>query len=205
MFNKTRELRAFKMGHPQLTISQTLRVCVLTIVPALACVAVTGPAFARSPYDGDWSVVIVTHGGACDSTFRYGVQISNGTVSNSGDSPAAVQGRVAPSGAIRVTVRSGSEWADGSGHLNVSGGSGVWRGQGSAGACDGTWVAQRRSVGIEAQATGAPLYDYAPGTISPQGNETGSRDVAYCEAHFRSYNLANGTYLGMDGARHTCP
>ena len=47
--------------------------------------------------------------------------------------------------------------------------------------------------------------DYAPRTVNPQGHETSNRDVAYCKAHFRSYNLTTKTYLGMDGARHTCP
>ncbi|MGO4338525.1 BA14K family protein [Labrys sp. KB_33_2] len=26
-----------------------------------------------------------------------------------------------------------------------------------------------------------------------------------CAARFRSYNRATGTYLGYDGARHSCP
>lgn len=32
-----------------------------------------------------------------------------------------------------------------------------------------------------------------------------SGDVAYCSAHFRSYDPASGTYLGYDGFRHSCP
>jgi hypothetical protein len=30
-------------------------------------------------------------------------------------------------------------------------------------------------------------------------------DVAYCVAHFKSYDPASGTYLGYDGMRHPCP
>jgi hypothetical protein len=30
-------------------------------------------------------------------------------------------------------------------------------------------------------------------------------DVAYCQAHFRSYDPSSGTYLGYDGMRHSCP
>jgi BA14K-like protein len=44
-------------------------------------------------------------------------------------------------------------------------------------------------------------YNYAPGpavTVAPGGN------VAYCEARFRSYDPASGTYLGFDGLRHPC-
>jgi BA14K-like protein len=43
-----------------------------------------------------------------------------------------------------------------------------------------------------------PYYDYAP--IAPVGV-----NVAWCEAHFRSYNPATGTYLGFDGQYHSCP
>jgi hypothetical protein len=28
--------------------------------------------------------------------------------------------------------------------------------------------------------------------------------VAYCEAHFRSYNPSTGMYLGYDGRYHSC-
>lgn len=74
-------------------------------VLVLASLGVTSPALARSNFDGDWSVVIETRGGACVPTLRYPLAITNGIVTNSGDSPAAVQGRVAPSGAVRVTVQ----------------------------------------------------------------------------------------------------
>jgi hypothetical protein len=30
-------------------------------------------------------------------------------------------------------------------------------------------------------------------------------DAAWCQAHFRSYNPATGTYLGFDGQYHSCP
>jgi len=29
--------------------------------------------------------------------------------------------------------------------------------------------------------------------------------VAYCQAHFRSYDPSSGTYMGYDGMRHSCP
>jgi hypothetical protein len=53
-------------------------------------------------------------------------------------------------------------------------------------------------------------YDYYPGYaygpaygLAPEIAGTGA--VAYCEARFRSYNPATGTYLGYDGLRHPCP
>jgi hypothetical protein len=116
----------------------------LTFVLALAGIAVASPTFARAVFDGDWTVLIVTHGGACDPAYRYGVQITDGTVVNDGSSAAAVQGRVTPTGAVRVTVRFGNQWADGSGRLVSNRDGGVWKGRGMSGTCTGTWQAERR-------------------------------------------------------------
>jgi hypothetical protein len=108
-------------------------------------------------------VVINTRGGACESGVRYGVQIVNSRVVSGGEG-ANVQGRVAPNGAVRVAVQAGGQWANGSGHLSMTRGGGVWRGHGSAGYCQGTWVAQRTGYGAKAQAEvpGRPIYNYAP-------------------------------------------
>lgn len=126
-----------------------------------------GTALARSNFDGDWSVVIQTRDGACIPTLRYPVAISNGIVGNAGDTPATVQGRVAPTGAVRVTVQSGGSWASGSGRLTATGGGGTWRGQGTSGLCAGTWQAERRSYGAQVMQGGAPIYNYAPQRSRP--------------------------------------
>src|SRR5215470_8081097 len=139
------------------------RLWIQTCVLFLACLVFTGPSLARSSFDGAWSVVVVTRAGACTPTLRYPVAITNGIVTNAGDSPASVTGRVAPTGAVRVTVQAGGSWATGSGHLSTTGGSGVWRGQGSSGPCQGTWQAERRSYGASATEGAAPSYGYAPG------------------------------------------
>lgn len=133
--------------------------------PALAvgCMMIAAPAIARTPYDGDWSVMITTRGGACEPSVRYGVQIINGMVVNAANGQAQVQGRVSPNGAVRVTVQAGGQWASGSGRLDSASGGGVWRGQGSAGLCQGTWVAERRAgYGTGAQEPREPIYNYAP-------------------------------------------
>ncbi len=124
-------------------------------------------ASARSNFDGDWSVVIQTRDGACIPTLRYPVAISNGIVGNAGDTPATVQGRVAPTGAVRVTVQSGGSWASGSGRLTATGGGGTWRGQGTSGLCAGTWQAERGSYGAQVMQGGAPIYNYAPQRSRP--------------------------------------
>jgi hypothetical protein len=94
-------------------------------------------------FDGAWSVEITTRSGACDPSLRYGVEISNGVVQNAGGAPVALSGRVAPSGAVQVSVSSGDQSAFGAGRLTRTSGSGTWRGQGSRGVCAGTWVAER--------------------------------------------------------------
>jgi hypothetical protein len=139
------------------------RLWIQTTVLLLTCLGSTSPSSARSSFDGAWSVVVVTRAGACTPTLRYPVAIANGIVSNGGESPAVVTGRVAPTGAVRVTVQSGGSWASGSGHLSTTTGGGVWRGQGSSGLCQGTWQAERRSYGAQVTERGAPIYGYATG------------------------------------------
>jgi hypothetical protein len=111
---------------------------------ALICVAsapTTAPA--RTPYDGAWSVLIVTQRGTCDRAYRYGIQIVNGNVVYDGGI-VNMSGRVASNGAVRVTVSSGSARANGSGHLSRTAGRGNWSGRSGSDACAGYWEAERR-------------------------------------------------------------
>lgn len=47
---------------------------------------------------------------------------------------------------------------------------------------------------------GYGVYDYVPAPPVVAGGA----GVAWCEAHFRSYNPATGMYLGYDGVYHRC-
>lgn len=49
-----------------------------------------------------------------------------------------------------------------------------------------------------------PGYTYAPAYTYDYVRPAGG-NVAWCEAHFRSYNPATGMYLGYDGEYHSCP
>ncbi len=125
-------------------INPFVRSIVLAGALASAGIAASaGTAVARTSYDGSWSVLIITHSGACDRAYRYGVQISDGYVLGGGG-PVNLQGRVAQNGIVRVSVSAGDQRADGSGRLSRDRGSGLWRGQGSAGTCAGRWEAERR-------------------------------------------------------------
>jgi len=150
----TRALREIAMSSSR----HLIQTCVLLLI----CFGFASPSLARSNFDGAWSVVIVTRAGTCTPTLRYPVAITNGIITNGGGGQASVAGRVAPTGAVSVTVQSGGASASGAGHLSTTGGSGVWRGQGSTGFCQGTWQAERRSYGAQVMERAAPIYGYAP-------------------------------------------
>jgi len=119
----------------------------MVLAGALAAAAASilpAPAVARTIFDGSWSVLIITDRGQCDRAYRYGLQIVNGNVIYDGGGPITLQGRVAPNGAVRVSVASGGQRADGTGRLSRDRGTGVWRGAGSSASCSGTWEAERR-------------------------------------------------------------
>ena len=102
------------------------------------------PAAARTPYDGNWSVLIVTNTGPCDRAYRYGLRIDDGSVIYEGSAPVNVAGRVNKNGVVNVRVWAGQQGASGSGRLSRTAGGGEWRGIGSMGTCAGSWSAERR-------------------------------------------------------------
>ena len=113
---------------------------VVALLAASATFAAT-PGFAVPRYDGIWSVAIVTKKGDCIASYRYPMRISNGILVNAGDLLISVSGKVAPNGAVTVTVSHGDTSAAGSGRLSGTVGSGSWSGV----SCSGSWTAERRS------------------------------------------------------------
>ena len=114
------------------------------IAGALVAASITLAATASTAmprYDGLWSVSIMTKKGDCIASYRYPMRIANGVLANGGDLAINVSGRVAPSGAIRVTLSHGDTRAAASGRLSASVGRGSWSGA----SCSGSWTAQRRS------------------------------------------------------------
>ena len=148
--------------------STALRAGLPASILALACVSTAGSAVAQSRYDGGWSVAISTHRGACQSGLRYGMQILNGHVVSAAGGGAYVRGIVNPGGAVRVSVQSGGQWANGSGHLGVATGGGVWRGQGNAGPCSGTWSARRMTSQVAADQMPPVAADQMPQVAADQ-------------------------------------
>ena len=108
---------------------------------ALATVAATTSfANAGTPYDGRWSLSIMTTRGSCD-TYNFPVDITNGYVSFPGLVKA--NGRVTGKGSVRVFVSAMGKSASGSGRLSLSSGGGSWSGRSGEDRCSGRWTAQR--------------------------------------------------------------
>ena len=114
-----------------------------TMVLAASALPAAAPAAARSNFDGQWSVLIVTQKGTCDRAYRYPVRISNGSVGYAGEASFNVSGSVGPNGTVTVMVSKGNQSARGSGQLSGTDGSGRW--VAGSGECSGSWTAERRS------------------------------------------------------------
>ena len=125
MFNKSKELIASTPGGGDGMVRVQLRTCLCASALILAGLAVVDPALARSPYDGAWSVTVMTRGGACEPSRATACRFPTEW------SWPATAGRPCkdespPGGAVSVAVQAGGQSASGSGHLNRARGSGVW-------------------------------------------------------------------------------
>jgi hypothetical protein len=117
------------------------RSALVALVAATATLANTS-SFAEPAYDGLWSVLVMTQKGDCDPAYRYPIRISNGQLQNAGGNAFTITGKVAPTGAISVTVSAGGKSANGQGRLAADEGGGSWTG----GSCSGSWTAERRGA-----------------------------------------------------------
>ena len=89
----------------------------LTTAMAAGClVAFVSVAQARSAYDGSWGLLFMTQRGACDPTYNFSVNITNGVVTH----PNLVKftGHVTRSGAVHASVTVPDNYASGSGRLS---------------------------------------------------------------------------------------
>ena len=122
----------------------TIAAAALAILGFSAAPAGSAPISAAKPnFDGQWSVLIVTEKGTCDRAYRYPVKIDNGSVGYAGSASFNVSGKVAPTGAVIVTVSRGNQSATGTGRMSGTDGAGTWTAAG--GECSGSWTAERRS------------------------------------------------------------
>jgi hypothetical protein len=103
-----------------------------------ATLATSGLAAAVPPYDGIWSVSIVTEQGVCKNR-KYSIHIKNSELSNGGDTPVVISGTVTGHGSLSVAIVHGNNSASGSGQLSARNGHGKWK----AAYCWGHWTAER--------------------------------------------------------------
>jgi hypothetical protein len=109
---------------------------------AIVCFfALASGANARSAYDGSWDLVFVTQRGACDPTYNFTINITDGFVTN--PNLVRLRGYVAKSGAVHASVAVQDKYASGSGRLSGASGRGTWRGYAGSARCSGYWTAQR--------------------------------------------------------------
>lgn len=109
---------------------------VLACTLAAAAVA-SVPAMAQTPYDGLWSVTVVTKSGSCEPQTRSTLTITDGKVSAAG---ADVTGSIGREGVVRVSI--GGAYANG--QLSGNSGSGKWNGASAGIPCSGRWEASRQ-------------------------------------------------------------
>jgi hypothetical protein len=119
-------------------VMKKLSLCATVII---CFVALAHTANAQSAYDGSWDLVFVTQRGACDPTYNFTVNISNGVVTH--PNLVKFRGYVAKSGAVRASVTVQDKYASGSGRLSSASGRGTWRGYAGNERCSGYWTAQR--------------------------------------------------------------
>ena len=108
---------------------------------ASSFLALATAASAGSTYDGSWNLVFVTRSGACDATYNFTVDISNGIITH--PNLVKFRGYVARSGAVRASVTVQDKYASGAGRLLGIAGHGRWSGRSGEARCAGYWTAQR--------------------------------------------------------------
>jgi hypothetical protein len=113
----------------------------LWMIVAACFMAPASVAQARSAYDGSWDLAFVTQNGACDPTYNFTVNVSDGVVTH--PNLVKFKGYVAKSGSVHASVTVHDKFASGTGRLFETSGRGKWSGRMGSGRCSGYWTAQR--------------------------------------------------------------
>ncbi len=113
------------------------------ILGALFLAAAVAPAAAAQPFDGRWSVEVITEKGSCDAAYRWDLEIANGRVASSADMPATASGSISPNGAVTVSFTRGADRLSATGSASGKWASGKWDAPSKG--CSGRWRAERRA------------------------------------------------------------
>ena len=117
-----------------------LRLAACAAALALAATLIPGTARAAMPFDGSWSVSIVTQSGSCDRTLSLPVSIVDGRLDGAN---GAMLGTVNAKGGVNVMMGGGDRRGTASGRLVGNSGSGRWTGNATGASCSGSWTARR--------------------------------------------------------------
>ena len=115
---------------------------VLLLAP-LAAALLASPAFAAQPFDGQWSVEVITEKGSCDQAYRWDIKVSEGHVVTTPDMPAKAAGSISPKGAIAVNFSRGADSMSAKGTASGNWATGEWNAPSMG--CTGRWRAERRA------------------------------------------------------------
>jgi hypothetical protein len=118
-----------------------MRILSISMTAAVCLLAVTSAAHARSAYDGSWDLVFMTQRGACDASYNFTVNVSDGIVTH--PNLVKFKGHVAKSGLVHASVTVQDKFASGTGVFLTTSGHGKWSGRAGAARCSGYWTAQR--------------------------------------------------------------
>jgi len=102
-----------------------------------ASVFITAPAFAQTPYDGNWHVTIVTKSGTCEPTASSMLTVADGKLTAPG---ANVSGTIGRDGLVKVSING----AYANGQLSGNARSGKWNVASGGIPCSGRWEASRQ-------------------------------------------------------------
>jgi hypothetical protein len=105
----------------------------LWMIAAVCFMAPTSATHARS--------VFVTQQGACDPSYSFTVNVSDGVVTH--PNLVKFKGHVAKSGSVHASVTVHDKFASGTGRLFGMSGRGRWSGYAGSARCSGYWTAQR--------------------------------------------------------------
>lgn len=122
------------------------RAMALSAALGMLCLAPPAAAAPGSPYDGAWTMFVVTTNGHC-GTIKVGLAIAGGRISSTSGKfvfrKINLAGLIHRSGQTRINAVAGPRQAKGTGRFTRARGSGKWSGTGPSGVCSGVWTAVR--------------------------------------------------------------
>ncbi|WP_026379494.1 hypothetical protein [Afifella pfennigii] len=109
---------------------------------AAVTVACLAPAGAKAaPFDGRWSVTVISEYGDCDRRFAIPVAVREGSVRYTGRFTSRASGDVSGEGRVVITFRHEGQVVHATGSLRSTFGNGAW--ESATLACSGTWIARK--------------------------------------------------------------